>query len=186
MQEQKQRWESQAHAEERAGEVKLMGKAASSLWQIVMKSSLCERTHILAADTSPACVTVLESSDATVQTTIAITIWPRNYRLRDQEMSIWASQSQFCKSLGATRWWWQELNSTDAVDLGHVTNPQGRVCTWGWTYTCKSCNVEQIFILLLRFISTLETRLVFAFFSHKGLYSSIGWLPPALIQECQL
>lgn len=40
--------------------------------------------------------------------------------------------------------------------------------------------------LLMGFISTLETRLVFVVSSYKGLYSSTGWLPPALIQECQL
>lgn len=138
--------EIQARAEERAGEVELMGKPGFTPWVTVMKSSLGGWTHILGADkTSPACVTLLESSDATVWATIAVTIWQRNCRLWDQEISIWAPQSQFCRGLGAARWWWQELNSTDTVDLGSVTNPQGRAFSWGWACMCKSCSIQQVF-----------------------------------------
>lgn len=38
---------------------------------------------------------------------------------------------------------WQDLNSTHTVDLGHVTNPQSRVFSWGWTYMWKSCHVQR-------------------------------------------
>lgn len=121
-------------------------KSTFSLWVTVMKPCLGDWTHILGADmSSPVGVTVLGSSDATVQATLAITIWLRSYGLWDQEISISAPQSQFCRGLGATRWWWQELNSPGTVDLGHVTNPQSRVFSWGWSYRYKSCHVEQLF-----------------------------------------
>lgn len=147
VQEQKKHGEIQTHAEEWAGEAEVMGKPAFSLLVTVMKSNLGDWTRILGADvTSPACVTLYWSDQMPLFGWLLLSdVWLRSYRLWHQEISIWVPQSQFCRGLGATRWWWQELNSTDTVDPEGVTNPQSRVFSWGWTYLRKSCNVEQLF-----------------------------------------
>lgn len=63
VQEQKQGRDIHAHAEERAGEVEVMGKPALSLLVPAMKSSLGD---ILGTDTSAACVTLYWSHQMTL------------------------------------------------------------------------------------------------------------------------
>lgn len=178
----------------KAGEVEVMGKPTFSLWVTVMKSSLGDLIHILGADmTSPACVTLYWSCQMPQLGNYCYhhlakelqAMRSRNFHLSPTESVLQRSGCYHHHPGGDgkiwtphTLWIWGMLQ-THRAECSAEAGP-----------TCANhamFNVVKVFFLsLMRFISTLETSLVSAVSSHKGLYSSTGWLPPAMIQECQL